>query len=491
MPSQNKVAGPNSDTSLTKQALNGHATDVSMQLLETFIKSLQALSTSNSFQDLRGLITGVSTLQHEVDAQREANNVLKAELEQVKAKHDTTCCDLAEAYGKSVEKIKDEKADLERRLLTSKEELNKAKEARKKEEMNKQKADANAQRFVVDLKASLKNAEVEKSNLSAELQKMKEELALFRSYTKHLHSNDVNTYTKQFEGLWESARKLVAACFVKDLPEVTIQTPNAWKDFKERAKLPQEIPMPRSNSRPAKQMRSAAVLAVLARLLNQYIFTPTYVLQEDKDLREVLLHEAEVKPDRESLCRGLLLTMSANKPFEAEDERVGTVVRDVTWVLQALVQGTVWDKFREDLKVLVEKAVRGWSDVQRHKERFEPNIDLRSLVGWEWRNVSFAENVPPTGQSSPDGGSTKSDGVLVVFPGLYSIDQIGYDAIFPGVVLSASQTKLAADEVEKERTSNATLERTISKRARRLSRVDTSGTTEGATGGNENAPFLD
>ncbi|RDW69297.1 hypothetical protein BP6252_08317 [Coleophoma cylindrospora] len=491
MPSQNKIAGPNSDTSLKKQAVNGHATDVSMQLVEAFIGSVQTLATSNSFQDLRGMITSLSTLRHEVDAQREENNILKAELEQVKAKHDTTCCDLAESYGKSVEKIKDEKADLERQLLTSKEELNRAKEARKKEEINKQKADTTAQRSIADLKASLKKAEAEKGTLNGELQKMKEELALFRSYTKHLHSNDVVTYTKQFEGLWDSARKLVGACFMKDLPDATIQTPTAWKEFKERAKLPQEIPIPRSNSRPAKQMRIAAVLAVLAQLLNQFIFTPTYVLQEDDELREVLLHEAEAHPDRESLCRGLLLLMSDNKPFVAEEERVGAVVRKVTWVLQALVEGTFWDKFREDLKVLVEKAVRGWSDVQRHKERFEPNIDLRSLDDWEWRKVNFAENVPPTGQGSPDGGFTKSDGILVLFPGLYAVDHLEYEAIFPGVVLLASQTKLAADEVEKERTSNGALDRTISKKARRMSRVSTSGTTEGAAGGNENTPFLD
>jgi hypothetical protein len=76
-------------------------------------------------------------------------------------------------------------------------------------------------------------------------------------------------------------------------------------------------------------MRTLVVLTILAASMTRHIFTTTYLLKEDSELRQVLLHLAETNSGKETFCRGLLLSIFVEKQLEMSREKVSTVVRAV------------------------------------------------------------------------------------------------------------------------------------------------------------------
>lgn len=240
-------------------------------------------------------------------------------------------------------------------------------------------------------------------------------------------------------------------------------------------KLPPNVPIPHSNSIPAKYMRTAAVLAVLAHSLYRYIFTPAYIIKEDSELHEVPVYKDDADIKKERLCRGLLLSMFDSEQKEYAEERIDKVMIDVRSAVQALVTSEVADSFEGALLPVVQDALEVWWNIQRNKERFESVVRLGLLEDWEWRKGSFGEETSGNSQDvSVEDLSSKVD-VLVVFPGLYSVKKDDYyEPVYSGIALSESQTKLAAKEMENAKTSNGALERsastkTTSQRLRRAS----------------------
>jgi hypothetical protein len=90
-----------------------------------------------------------------------------------------------------------------------------------------------------------------------------------------------------------------------------------WSGFKDEEKLGGKIPIPQSNTVDAKNMRVAAILAILARSVDRNIFQPTYHLDFNSGLRELFVQQAAKNSKRESCCRAFLLPM-----FPQYQERV-------------------------------------------------------------------------------------------------------------------------------------------------------------------------
>ena len=189
MPFQDRIPVPNGEASLAKQTTNGYTKDYSTQLVENFMKSVQIISTSSSYQGLLGSTTSVSTLQRQVQVLSKENNLLKTEIDEAKSKHQKTCCEPAEANSNSLAKVEGERINLKGQLTVLKEEPLKVNEKGN----DQQKVNAKTQQLIGDLKKSLTKIEAEKTTIGVELQKKIQKLTLFRSYTKGLHSNDVST----------------------------------------------------------------------------------------------------------------------------------------------------------------------------------------------------------------------------------------------------------------------------------------------------------
>ena len=252
-----------------------------------------------------------------------------------------------------------------------------------------------------------------------------------------------------------------------------------------------EIPLPPSNTREAKSMRTTATLAFLARLLYQYVFSSTYLLNDDRQLREILLREAEINEEKETLCRALLLSMLPNEQLEKTEDVVSTVVQEVVRVVQALVPLSTAESLRKTLRPIVEDATKTWWRVQRCKGKLEADLGLEGFPDWEWSTFDIPSDNTDNSGAQQSGGN---DEMIVVFPRVLLMTQGGYDQVFSGFVLRQAQTIDAAREMERIKTSSPTAGRASSVRqnpakARRMS----SSAGQGSDGTHDTArrTFLD
>lgn len=219
-------------------------------------------------------------------------------------------------------------------------------------------------------------------------------------------------------------------------------------------------------------MRIAATLAILARSIDNHIFQPTYILEEDSGIRELLLRQAVSSSKRESLCRALLLKMFPSDQANAAKERIKRVSADVMQEVQDLLSSDNGERFKSDLEQVAQSASEVWWDMQRVKERFEHSFELVPCQDIEWEPLSLGEDAD--GDQGPTGDlRARDEELLVVFPRLYVVADDEPEAITPGTVLRRSQSAVAARELERERASNSAFgkppARTKSQRTRRSS----------------------
>jgi len=102
---------------------------------------------------------------------------------------------------------------------------------------------------------------------------------------------------------------LAETTFSQDLEEKVLADSSCWSNLRgsEYLKHAVQIPLPQSNSQAAKQMRIAAVIAVLSRSLHRHVFRPLYIFAEDADLTDVLRELECANPAQEMHARSTLL----------------------------------------------------------------------------------------------------------------------------------------------------------------------------------------
>lgn len=175
------------------------------------------------------------------------------------------------------------------------------------------------------------------------------------------------------------------------------------------------LPLPRSNTPAAKQMRIAAVLAALSRSLARHVFRPTWAVEgvasssgaggsgdnADAALGALLRGLEAASPDHERHLRGALLAAAAavhhpaarggeakKEEGEGEEEeeggqarvphggpwrrRAAAVVREVTFLVQHLLSALQYGAFREGLEACVALACGRWAEVQGAAMKVEP-----------------------------------------------------------------------------------------------------------------------
>lgn len=216
--------------------------------------------------------------------------------------------------------------------------------------------------------------------------------------------------------------------------------------------LDPKIPLPRSNSLAAKQMRIAALLAILSRSITQHIFQPTYLLEDKVDRDEIqtlLVHLAISNSKQESFCRALLLSIFPEDQAKNATKAVERVVREIAWCIRDLVLDAEFEKFRSDVEVVVKKALEAWQMVQNTREKFEPYYELNHYVDFEWQTLSFKNSVTGAGQENTANALKDDDALLMIFPRIYVIADSDPDPVTPGVVLKKSQTWSAVQEMER------------------------------------------
>ena len=203
-------------------------------------------------------------------------------------------------------------------------------------------------------------------------------------------------------------------------------------------------------------MRISALLAILARCIDQHIFEPTYILDEEDVIRGLLMRLAGTNSKMESFCRGLLLSIFPEEQARNAAKAVERVVREVGWYIQDLLPVSQYESFRSGLEQVVEQARDAWHIMQRAKDKFEPNFELSHYEDIQYQTLGFEEVDISAIEQNLTSASEGDEEVLVIFPRVYLIDDAEPDPITPGVVLMKSQTVQAAAEMERKNSSSPT-----------------------------------
>lgn len=127
-------------------------------------------------------------------------------------------------------------------------------------------------------------------------------------------------------------------------------------------------------------MRVAIVLGTLATLVDKFIFQPTYLLDENSGLREILCQQAKIDPAKERFTRGILLSLSAEAQ-EVDSEEEGDVVDLVVdkllddAIVKILIDPESMNAFGTELERLVMQFQDQWKIVQHGKQKLETSFD--------------------------------------------------------------------------------------------------------------------
>ncbi|CZR55872.1 uncharacterized protein PAC_05760 [Phialocephala subalpina] len=384
---------------------------------------------------------------------------VKEEIASLKTRNENSLKDALKLYQTQNEELSREQEELQGQL-------DQVKKSLEKEEEKVTAANAEITKLQQSLKEkdeSLRNLNTKVSNTDNQLQDLKEKnasllqnttrLSELEGFAKELHEDE--TWIKQLDTMWESARQLVNSYLKEDVPEDKLKNLGTrlktWKEFRESRVL-NRLPLPRSNSPAAKQMRIAAMLTIIARCIDQHIFHPTYILGEDKDkdggIRPLLADLATTDSKKESHLRGLLLSIEPKKQAENASKRVGQVVAEVAPYAQDVLSAAQFKKFKSGLKQVVQQALEAWQIAQCTREKFELFFALDD--DFEWQRLSFEDCNAVNGEQSTERVIEGDEELLVIFPQIYSIRDDGWGLATDGVVLTKSQSLAAEEEVEAE-----------------------------------------
>lgn len=231
-------------------------------------------------------------------------------------------------------------------------------------------------------------------------------------------------------------------------------------------------------------MPIAALLAILARRIDMYIFQPTYLEDEDDVIRQLLVR-LSVEDSKESFCRGLLLSIRAVDQEENATNAVKRVVREVGWYVQELLSGSDYDSFRAGLDQVVRQACETWHIVQRAKERFEPNFELSPDEDLEWYPLVFGEEDAGTAEQIKS-ASDEDEELFVIFPPIFLLEDGPPYPMTSGVVLMKSQSIAATQEIESYSPSSPIAAKTASRHKPTRSRTK----SVSLNGGKDSQPWL-
>jgi hypothetical protein len=241
-----------------------------------------------------------------------------------------------------------------------------------------------------------------------------------------------------------------------------------WSGFKDEEMLGGKIPIPQSNTIDAKNMRVAAVLAILARSVDRNIFQPIYHLDSNSGLRELFVQEAVNNSRRESWCRAFLLPMFPQYQERVVAERCARVVHEVMSVVQGLLPGEQIDLFRISLKQFTETTINAWQRIQRMKEKLKSDFDMTVYKEMRWQTLKLDGGTVSNSEGAEVNDIEDTSQVrLVVFPRLYVIDDNKTVPVTAGVVLKKSQCEGAQREMDETQPGSPVIGKPLNAGARR------------------------
>ncbi|CZR56357.1 uncharacterized protein PAC_06245 [Phialocephala subalpina] len=446
------------------------------QAFEALITNIRNLASDDSYKAIEGVFDKVPRLEGLIESKDIELGNLRNEIIELKSRQEDRIQEDLERYRKQRNNLEEEKAALAG-IISTLEATIKQKDVASTEHTRTQTAlqgqldevtkflgaekDKVAAANEDITKLHLQNENTQNAEAKTTIQDLREKIASLEgdlqssttrldeieSFTTKLQEGHETVWIKRLDEVWDVACSVVASLFEEDLVEERLRDRSAWEDLRESRYLERAIPLPRSNSPTAKQMRIAALLAILARSIAQHVFQPIYILEgkdERDEIRELLVHLAITDSKKESFCRALLLSI-----FPGDQTINGTkAIKEVLKCVRNLVSDAQYESFRLGVEDIAQKAQEAWRLVQGTKEKFEVYFELNHYVDLEWQLLNFDDGRVSVGDESTV--TAKGDeALLMVFPRIYIIADSEPDPVTRGVVLMKSQSTPAVEEMER------------------------------------------
>ncbi|KAH7071882.1 hypothetical protein BKA63DRAFT_59194 [Paraphoma chrysanthemicola] len=311
------------------------------------------------------------------------------------------------------------------------------------DELNKQ---------IADLKSALDEGTENYRCLNAEAIQSKEALMGMLQYTVKLNELDLTNTASRIEAVWKSAIDLVIKFAGGELPDHTLQSD--WTKLRENEVFQHRIPLPQSNSEVAREMRVAIILGILATLIDDVIFQPTYLVShEDQGLRENLCHQAYINAEQEQAGRSALLAMLPEEQEENEKEGIDYVATELLdgMNVKNLLSPENVSIVRQALEQLLLRFQQEWKIIQRGREKLEVSFQHSFSAEYPWHVLDLrASNAKPKKNPHAQLSSTSLEDKIVVVPRLYHIKaQAGGTPLTHGYVLQKARFNAAETELSR------------------------------------------
>ncbi|KAI3050741.1 hypothetical protein CBS147353_11627 [Aspergillus niger] len=268
-------------------------------------------------------------------------------------------------------------------------------------------------------KENAKALEEKNSNLQQLLDNTRARLNTIEGFASGFYEGDEGSLIDDFTGLWHFAKTELYSQFKVDFTTEAISNGSAWTNLK-RCDLVRNhhIPLPCSNTPPAKQIRLAIILAILAREIDRYIFQPCYIIPEDARIRKILGDLAMTDSEKESFCRSVLQSINTQAQEKALSSTIQTVVSRVLSYFDDLLTEAQRTSMRSSLEKIVRKAAGVWQPIRRAKRRYEPDFEQPGPDEY-WLPFTLDDNSRPEAQTAQN---TQDENALTIFPRLSVIE---------------------------------------------------------------------
>jgi hypothetical protein len=198
-------------------------------------------------------------------------------------------------------------------------------------------------------------------------------------------------------------------------------------------------------------MRAAVILGTLTRLVDKFVFQPTYLLDEESGLREILRDEAAVDPVKERYTRGILLSMSTEEQEANSEGIVQEVAKELleTANVKALLTPETFDAFTEALDDFIRQCREEWKIIQRGKQKLEPSFAHSTGSSCPWQLFDGTHADTRDGRHSERISTTTAiENNIVLVPRIYLVGtKADPDPITHGCVLRKTHLDAAAEEL--------------------------------------------
>ncbi|KAL1604061.1 hypothetical protein SLS60_005653 [Paraconiothyrium brasiliense] len=445
--------------------------------VQGFLKAMTAFTTKVGFSELNSLISRIASQEAELKVKDSTIGGLTTTFEersQVWGKKEEILLREVETSRKALVEKEEEIASLQEKLNTSKARISEIeKELGMKKDSLKQKDRVNADldrrvnhlqqaadslrekqkesdNDVISLKEKLDREESENKRLQMEAAKAEKTIKEYKRLTVKIAELDLPLVKKQLETLWESVVALIVDFFGRDLPKGVLE--DDWTKLNDNEAFRNRIPLPKNNTRIAKQMRVAVVLGAIARLVVEFLFQPTYLLDANSGLQQLLRHQATVDPRKEMYTRGILLSMPHEDQEEIDQEKIESVIDDLMEVVRVDVLLATDDDvrtFQDALEVLLNRFQEQWKCIQRGKQKLEPNPDARPpMTAHPWYMVDLPQPVEDKKRNSSLRATAAAQDDTIIVPQIVLMrERTAPEPLTHGWVLQQAQIHAAHEEI--------------------------------------------